>query len=77
MAKQILHKLIAKHTKTSDSERNTLFKTYNITSTDLPKILKSDAAIMNLDVKVGDIVKIERKSVTAGVSAYYRVVVEG
>jgi len=43
---------------------------------DLPKISLSDAALYNLDVKAGDLIKIARESATAGKSIFYRVVIE-
>lgn len=72
----IKHTLVPKHSKVSDSEKQKLFATYNIEARALPKIVKNDSAIAKLDVKIGDIVKIERISKTAGVASYYRVVVD-
>jgi DNA-directed RNA polymerase subunit H len=66
------HSLIPKHTKLSDKEKEALLKKYNITLTELPKILKDDSAIQKLGVKAGDIVKIIRKSPTAGEAIFYR-----
>ncbi|MBI4983246.1 DNA-directed RNA polymerase subunit H [Candidatus Woesearchaeota archaeon] len=70
------HLLVPKHTKISDSEKSKLLEKYNVNLLSLPKILKDDPALSKFDVKVGDVVKIERKSKTAGASMYYRVVVE-
>ncbi len=61
----------------SDAEKQDLLQKYNITLKDLPKILKEDSTMAKLSVKVGDIVKIERPSKTAGTSFYYRVVING
>ena len=66
------HELVPKHTKLSDSERSKLFAEYNVEGKGLPKISKLDPAIEKLDVKVGDIIKIERISKTAGLTNYYR-----
>ena len=49
---------------------------YNCTPTQLPLIYVNDPAIVGLGVKPGDMIKITRKSGTAGVSMYYRYVVE-
>ncbi len=70
------HQLVNKHLKASDAEKESLFKKYNIDSKALPKIMKDDPAIMHLSLKVGDLVKIERQSKTAGRTAYYRAVVD-
>jgi len=69
--------LVPKHAKLSEKDKEALFKKYNITSNQLPKILASDAAIAPLDVKEGDIIKIVRASPTAGTTTFYRVVVNG
>jgi DNA-directed RNA polymerase subunit H (RpoH/RPB5) len=37
----------------------------------------NDPAIKHLNPKIGDVVRIRRKSVTAGETEYYRVVVKG
>ncbi|MBU0457687.1 MAG: DNA-directed RNA polymerase subunit H [Nanoarchaeota archaeon] len=71
------HTLVSKHLKVSDTEKESVFKQYNINSKDLPKILKDDIAIAHLNLKVGDLVKIERVSKTAGIAVYYRVIIEG
>ncbi len=44
---------------------------------DLPKIMRKDQALARLNVKAGDIIRVERESKTAGRSYYYRVVVDG
>jgi len=71
------HLLVPKHTKLSDAEKEKLLSNYTITIKELPKITQDDAAISSLNAKIGEIIKIERKSKTAGISYYYRVVVEG
>lgn len=73
----LTHVLIPKHTKLSDKEKEDLFKTYNITIRELPKIFKDDPAIAHLDVKENDIIKIERQSSTAGTAVFYRGVING
>lgn len=73
---KMVHELIAEHKKLSDKDAKALFKQYNVTVRELPKILITDPAIAHLDVKEGDIVKIERKSRTAGESVFFRAVVK-
>lgn len=70
------HQLASKHQKVSDSERESLFKRYNIDSKSLPKIKREDPAIAHLKLKHGDVVKVERVSKTAGKTIYYRGVVD-
>ncbi len=69
------HELVPKHSKLTEKERKELFEKYAIDMPNLPRIYKSDPAILNLDVKEGDIVKISRKSPTAGETVFYRRVV--
>ncbi|MDO8643165.1 MAG: DNA-directed RNA polymerase subunit H [Candidatus Woesearchaeota archaeon] len=69
------HVLIPEHQKLSDKDKQELFATYHITLKDLPKILPTDPAIQPLSVKPGDVVKILRKSPTAGDAIFYRGVV--
>ena len=68
------HILTPKHYKLGEREKVQLLEKYYVTSKELPKILKTDAAIKEMDAKLGDIIKIIRKSPTAGESVYYRVV---
>ncbi|MGC9132972.1 MAG: DNA-directed RNA polymerase subunit H [Nanopusillaceae archaeon] len=70
------HYFVPKHELLTEEEKQELLKKYNIKLSDLPRIKLSDPAIKNLGAKPGDIVRIIRNSPTAGVSAYYRVVVE-
>lgn len=70
------HLLVPKHAKLSDSEKEKLLTKFNVSVQELPKISKEDPAIAKLSVKIGDIIKIERESKTAGQAHYYRAVVE-
>jgi DNA-directed RNA polymerase subunit H len=69
------HVLVPKHSKLSDKEKKELFEKYVADLRDLPRIYKDDLGIENLDAKEGDIIKITRKSPTAGESIFYRRVV--
>lgn len=71
------HKLVPKHTILNDKERETLLREYKINLNQLPRLLTSDPMVKKLNAKVGDVVKIERSSYTAGKTVYYRVVVKG
>jgi DNA-directed RNA polymerase subunit H (RpoH/RPB5) len=69
------HILIPKHIKMTAKEREELFKKYNISLKELPKIRMDDAAISKLNVAEGDVIKIVRNSPTAGEVEFYRGVV--
>ena len=68
------HTLTPKHTKLSEKEKAQLLERYHVTSKELPKILRTDAALRELELKIGDVVKVTTKSATAGESFFYRVV---
>ena len=69
------HFLIPKHSKLRDKEKKELLKKYNINENNLPRILSKDSAIAHLSLEAGDVVKIIRKSPTAGETVFYRVVI--
>jgi len=69
------HILVPKHIKLGEKEKEQLFEKYGITLKELPKILRDDPAIEQLDVKSGDVIKIIRKSPTAGEAVFYRGVI--
>ncbi|MBI2147394.1 DNA-directed RNA polymerase subunit H [Candidatus Woesearchaeota archaeon] len=66
------HILVPLHSKLGEKDKKELLKKYHITIRELPKIFATDAAISSLDVKQGDIIKITRKSPTAGETVFYR-----
>ncbi len=70
------HELVPKHEILSEEETRELLETLNITKEQLPKILSKDPVVRILGAKPGDVIKITRKSPTAGEAVYYRVVVE-
>jgi len=71
------NELVPKHSVLSEKEKEELLKKYGITLKELPRILSSDPMVKKLGAKPGDVIKIERKSPTAGKSIYYRVVIKG
>lgn len=72
------HDLVPKHILLSDQEKEEVMKKYGIKKLNqFPKIIKSDPAVVPLKAKVGDIIKIIRKSEKAIETIYYRVVIEG
>ena len=66
-----------KHEILPRKEAEEMMKKYNAKPSQLPYIMSSDKGIEDLDVRPGDVIKITRKSPTAGESVYYRYVVEG
>ena len=72
----IKHILVPEYKKLSEEEVKKLMEELMIDSLDyLPKIFTTDPAIQHLKPKPGDVIKIIRKSPTAGESIYYRVVI--
>ena len=69
------HVLVPKHEKLTEKETQQLFEKYNISVADLPAISKNDVALYGMDVHVGDVIKVTRKSPTAGIAIFYRGVV--
>ncbi len=70
---KIEHVLIPKHEIVKEDEVEEILKTYNITKENLPKIKIYDPAIVHLNPKVGDVIRIHRPDEK---TFYYRVVVE-
>ena len=70
------HVLVPKHEIMAKKDAEEVLKTYHCRTTDLPLIFVNDPAIVGLGVKPGDMIRIIRKSATAGESFYYRYVVE-
>jgi DNA-directed RNA polymerase subunit H len=66
-----------KHEILRKDEAQEIMRKYNAKPGQLPYIMNNDKAIEDLDVRPGDVIKITRKSPTAGESVYYRYVVEG
>lgn len=70
------HELVPKHIRLSQEEVSEVLAKYQIFPYQLPHIKASDPAIRALKAIPGDIVKIIRKSKTAGEAVAYRYVVE-
>ena len=70
------HIYVPKHEIMTKKEGEQVLKQFNCKPTELPLIFANDPAILGLGVKPGDIIRITRKSATAGTSEYYRYVVE-
>ena len=76
------HFLVPDHVLLDPKEEKKVLKEYGITKDHLPKIRQSDPCIRAIEAKgdpvdPGRIVKIVRRSETAGEAVAYRIVVEG
>ena len=67
---------VPEHKIMTRKDAEEVLEKYHCKTTDLPLIFANDPAIIGLGVKPGDMIKIIRKSATAGESFYYRYVVE-
>ena len=67
---------VTKHEIMTRKEAEEVLEKYHCKATDLPLIFVTDPAIIGIGVKPGDMIKVTRKSATAGESFYYRYVVE-
>ena len=56
-------------------EVDELLKKYRTQREKLPKIQTTDVGIAGLEAESGDVIEITRKSPTAGMTKYYRVVI--
>lgn len=68
------HSLVPKQIILKEEEIEQIMKKFNIAKEQLPKILTNDAVVKALGAKIGDVIKIERPSFTAGSTVYYRIV---
>lgn len=71
------HKAVPEHRKLDEEEAEEILEKYGADKDEIPQIERTDAALKQIDVEVGDVIEIERDSPTAGKTTYYRVVVEG
>jgi len=70
-----LHIYVPKHEIVGEKEKINVINIFHCTPDQFPQILISDPVVRELGGKLGDLIKITRKSQTAGESVYYRFVV--
>ncbi|MFH1364715.1 MAG: DNA-directed RNA polymerase subunit H [Candidatus Aenigmatarchaeota archaeon] len=70
------HDLVPKYEILDKKQKELVLQKFDISIKQLPTIFSSDPIIKLINAKVGDVVKIRRKSLTAGESIYYRTVVD-
>jgi len=68
------HVLVPKHEVLSPEEAEALLRKLGVSREKLPRILPTDPMVRRLGARLGDIIKITRRSETAGEAVYYRVV---
>lgn len=76
------HQLVPTHILLSDKEELEVLSKYKTTRDALPKIKRTDPCVQSLEAKAGEeirrgrIIRIIRKSETAGIYITYRIVVD-
>jgi len=75
------HALVPEHRLLTKAEAEEVLRKYSISIEELPKIRRSDACVRSMELRVGEIprgsiVKIVRRSDTAGISYAYRLVID-
>ncbi len=70
------HNFVPKHELMDEDELRTVLSHYNVEREQLPKLKATDPVAKEIGALPGDVVKITRKSETAGEALYYRYVIE-
>ncbi len=68
-----MHNLQSPHIKLNEKDSQEILSKFNISKSQLPKILLADPALPE-GCKIGDIIKIERKE-EEGIETYFRIVI--
>jgi len=70
------HEMVPEHILLTPEEGSEVLKEFGIDAPQLPKIHATDPAAKEIGAKVGDIIKIIRRSTTAKHSIFYRLVID-
>ena len=76
MENVLKHRYVPKHIVMSEEDVLSLLKEFNISKTQLPKIMAKDPVVQAVGANVGDVLRIERKSQTAKKIFNYRCVID-
>jgi len=71
------HIYVPEHRIVGEEEKEEILRRFNASPEQFPYILASDPVVREIGAKPGDLIKIKRRSQTAGEYVYYRFVVEG
>jgi DNA-directed RNA polymerase subunit H len=71
----LMHDMVPKHQIMNDEELRTLLSDYNVAMEQLPKIYHDDPIVKAIEALPGTVIRITRKSHTAGEAEAYRLVV--
>lgn len=67
--------LVPPHRILKEDEKKAFLEKYKVKLSQLPRILSTDPAVVELGAKPGDIIEIIREVPTIGKSKYYRIVI--
>lgn len=70
------HEMVPAHVIAEEAEIELVLEHYGIKKTHLPRIQSRDPAARVLGARPGQVIRVERASPTAGLSYYYRLVVD-
>ncbi|RQD84145.1 MAG: DNA-directed RNA polymerase subunit H [Methanocalculus sp. MSAO_Arc2] len=71
----LMHDMVPKHQIMDDDGLRTLLYDYNLTMEQLPKVYHDDPVVKSIEAVPGNVIRITRKSHTAGEADVYRLVV--
>ncbi len=74
-AESLPHQLRPEHIVLPDDEKKKILEKFNISEAQLPKIKRTDPALVGLEASVGDLIRIKRKDLS-GDYDYFRRVIE-
>ncbi len=69
------HEMVPEHSIMSEEDVKNLYARYQIGPEQLPKMYHDDPAVLSIGARISDVIKIVRKSMTAGRAESYRLVV--